>query len=113
AAAMGPPRHKTLSLHELHQVGANGLPVSHRTLQVIEATVDGLERYPYRFDTSEVTIEVGLGSQGIVGPLYRVTETIWAIDLALSSPLARGEQTTLEYVTHFHYATNPEPAFRR
>src|SRR6266705_3897639 len=43
-AALGPRRHQTLSLHDHVYVGAEGLPARARTLQVIEATADGLDR---------------------------------------------------------------------
>ncbi len=37
----GPP-HRTVSLHELHVVGPHGLPVRHRTVQVVRALQPGL-----------------------------------------------------------------------
>jgi hypothetical protein len=113
AAAVGPTRHTTLALHEHHQIGADGLPLAHRTLQVIEAKVDGLDRYPYRFDTDSLTVEVGHGCKGLVGPLYEVMQGLYAVDIALSGPLSVGEQTTIEYRTHFHYTVAPKPEFRR
>ena len=37
----GPPNHETLSLHELHVLGPDGLPAEHETIQVIRAIEAG------------------------------------------------------------------------
>ena len=113
AAAFGPTRHRTVSVHEYHFIGADGLPERHETRQVIEAIEDGLDRYPYRFDTDALTVEVGRGCRGLVGPLYRVGPGVYAVDIALEERLARQETTTLEYTTTFHYRVAPKPEFRR
>lgn len=113
AAALVPAGHRTVSLHEHHYLGADGLPSRHRTLQVIEAIVDGVDRYPYRFDTDALTVEVGQGCAGLVGPVYDVTPGLCAVDILLNQPLHAGETLTLEYWTSFHYARAPKPEFRR
>jgi hypothetical protein len=113
AAKLGPAEHRTLSLHDHHYLGADGLPAQHRTIQVIEAVVDGLDRYPYRADTNVLTVEVGQGCSGIVEPFYEATKGIFAIDLLLVKPLKVGETATLEYWTSFHYHTPPRREFRR
>ena len=113
AAAFGATRHRTVPVHERHFLGADGLPTRHETRQVIEATQDGLDRYPYRFDTDALTVEVGRGYSGLVGPLYHVDAGVYAVDIALEKPLRQAQTTTLEYTTTFHYRSAPNPEFRR
>ena len=50
ASALGSPRVKTLSLHDHHYLGPDGLPDRHRVIHVIEALVDGVDRVPCRAD---------------------------------------------------------------
>ncbi|MGC9669027.1 hypothetical protein ACNTMW_21020 [Planosporangium sp. 12N6] len=108
----GPPRHQTLALHELHILGPDGSPAEHQTIQVIQSTVDGLSGYPYRFDTDELAVEVLRG--GRVGErIYRVNESLYAVDILLNRPLAAGETTLTQVRTTFFYKTPPAPEFRR
>src|SRR6185437_11108690 len=104
-------QHETLSLHELHVLGPDGKPTEHQTIQLIRSTVDGLDSLPYRFDTDELAVEVVRGGQ--VGDVYRLTETLWAVDILLTRPLQRGETALMQYRTHFRYRTFPPPEFRR
>ena len=106
------PGHETLSLHELHTVGADGRPVEHETIQVVKATVDGLESYPYRFDTDELVVDVVRG--GRVGEhLYRVDDYLYGIDILLDRPLNTGETALLQFHTTFAYRCDPPPELRR
>lgn len=106
------PEHETLSLHEMHTVGADGRPAEHETIQVIRSNVDRLESLPYRFDTDEVMVQVVRG--GRVGEsIYRVNEYLYGIDLVLDQPLARGESTLLQVHSTFAYHTQPPPELRR
>lgn len=108
----GPPRHRTLALHELHVLGPDGTPAEHQTIQVIQAEVDGLSAYPYRFDTDELAVEVIRG--GRVGDrIYRVTDTLYAVDILLTRPLAAGQTALTQVRTTFFYRTPPAPEFRR
>jgi hypothetical protein len=107
----GPPRHETLSVHELHTLGPDGLPQEHQTIQVIRSTVDSFDTYPYRFDTDELVVEVVRG--GRVGDMYRVTEGLYGVDIVLDRPLARGETALMHYRVTFLYRTPPPPEFRR
>jgi hypothetical protein len=108
----GPSRHETLALHELHILGPDGAPAEHQTIQVIRAGVDGLAGYPYRFDTDELAVEVIRG--GRVGDrIYRVNESLYAVDILLSRPLAAGGTTLTQVRTTFFYKTPPPPEFRR
>jgi hypothetical protein len=108
----GPPGVETLSLHELHVLGPDGLPAEHETIQVIKATVDGVESVPYRFDTDELMVEVIRGGRVSDRP-YRVTETIYGVDILLNRPLTAGETTLMQYRTTFYYKSPPPPEFRR
>ncbi len=106
------PGHQTLSLHELHTVGADGRPVEHETIQVIKATVDGLSSYPLRFDTDELVVDVVRG--GRVGDhIYRVTDYLHGVDILLDRELNTGETALLQFHTSFGYAADPPPELRR
>ncbi len=108
----GPPRHETLSLHELHILGPDGLPAEHQTIQVVRSMVDGLDSLPYRFDTDQLVVEVVRG--GRVGDrLYPVSDTPYAVDILLTEPLPRGRTALLQYRTTFFYTSPPPPEFRR
>jgi hypothetical protein len=108
----GTPDHETLSLHELHVLGPDGLPAEHETIQVIKATRDGLASVPYRFDTDELMVEVIRGGQVGERP-YRVTDTVYGVDILLHRPLAAGETALMQYRTTFYYRSPPPPEFRR
>ena len=113
ADALGSPRIKTLSLHDHHYLGPDGVPVRHRVIHVIEAVVDGVDRVPYRADTNALTIEAGQGFSGLAGPFYQPVAELFVVDMLLAKPLAAGETATLEYSAGFHYAAPPAPEFRR
>jgi len=113
ARALGRPRTKTLSLHDHHYLGPDGLPARHRVIHVIEAVVDGVDRLPYRADTNALTIEVGQGFSGLAGPVYQPMAELFVVDMLLAKPLALGETATLEYSASFHYPAPPPPEFRR
>ncbi len=106
-AAIGPRRHQTLSLHDHVHIGAEGLPASTRTLQVIEAIADGLDRIPFLHDTKALTLEVGQGCTQLSGDLYQVSEELFVAYISLAKVLDAGETTTLEYVTTYQYPGNP------
>jgi hypothetical protein len=113
ASALGRPRVRTLSLHDHHYLGPDGLPVRHRVIHVIEAVVDGVDRLPCRADTNALTIEVGQGFSGLAGPVYQPLAELFVVDMLLAKPLAAGETATLEYSASFHYPAPPPPEFRR
>jgi hypothetical protein len=112
-AAIGPRRHQTLSLHDHVWVGAEGLPSRTRTLQVIEAIVDGLDRIPYLYDTKALTLEVGQGCTDLAGDLFRVSEDLFATFIPLARTLEAGETSTLEYSTTFQYPGDPSDPHER
>lgn len=111
AAMPAHARHRTVSVHEMHTLGPDGVPAEHQTLQVIESTVDDLDIYPYWFDTDQVAVDVLQG--GRVGEPYVVTEGLYGVDILLDEPLARGERASLHYRTVFGYTRPPAPQLRR
>lgn len=105
------PRYQTISLHEFHTVGADGLPLAHRTLHVIRALED-VHSYSYRFDTDAAVVEVLRG--GTASPVHRTAEPgIYAVDIVLNRPLMAGETASFEYRTVLNYSTPPPTEFRR
>jgi len=96
SAALGPLQHQTLALHDHHYCGPDGMPDRQRTLHVIEATVDGLDRIPFRFDSADLTLELGQGCRGMSGPFRKITEVLYTTDILLAKPLERGDTLTLE-----------------
>lgn len=105
-----PRRHQTVALQDSHQIGPDGLPASHRTVQVLRAE-DDLDRYPCVFDTDAAGFRVVRG--GTCGEPYAIGDRLFGIDIVLSEPLRRGETATVEYETTFWYRTPPPPQFRR
>lgn len=103
---------QTVSLVDFHSIGPNGIPTQHRSVQVLRALEDGLDRYPYRFDTSTIaTVEVLNG--GNASPVYQATDDLHGVDILLPAALKRGDTATLEYATTFAYDEPPAPLFRR
>jgi hypothetical protein len=106
-----PPPFRTILLHEYHYLGPDGRPQRHRTLRDIQALADEVTSYTYAFDTGELTVE-RIGG-GLPGPPYQRSEHVWAVDIALSRPLRRGDEHSLEFESAFRYAAPPDPCFRR
>lgn len=103
-------QHATVSLHELHRLGADGLPDSHRTLHVIRA-LEPMDRYPYLFDSDAATVHVVRG--GRAGRPYSLENGLTAVDIELAEPLRPGDTQSFEYITRFWYRTPPLPQYRR
>jgi hypothetical protein len=106
------PAHRTLSLHEWHRIGPDGLPLRHRTMHVIRALQPGLRSYTYRFDRSEAEVETVRGARP-GEPYADETAGLTAVDLVFPHPLEAGETVSFEYVTVFHWTSVPPPHFRR
>jgi len=108
-------RHRTIDLREYHFLGPDGLPAVHRTDQIVEAVVDGLDRIPYLADTGMLTVDVQNG--GLPSPLYQVRASdgnvYHALDILLDRTLLRGDTAVLNYTTTFSYAEPPETLVRR
>jgi hypothetical protein len=100
--------HRTLSVHDHHYVGADGLPNRTRTLQVIESLDDHVGQIPYIYNTDALSIDLIQGCTGLGERLTEITSGFFATDMLLARPLGLGETLTLEYVTSFTY--KPVPA---
>jgi hypothetical protein len=105
------PAHRTVSLHEWHLVGPDGLPVRHRTVHVLRALREGLSTYTYRFDSRDARVRPIKGCRAS-DPRPDVDGLV-AVDLELPRPLAVGETATLEYETLFDWRSVPPPQLRR
>ena len=116
-SALGPRRHQTVSLHDHVYVGSDGRVARTRTLQVVEAITDGLDRIPYLYDTNALTLEAGQGCGDVPGELYQISQNLYAATIPLARELSAGETTSLEYVTTYRYPGNlddpREREFRR
>ena len=103
--------HRTVSLHEWHTVGPDGLPVRHRTVHVLRALRSGLSAYTYRFDSREARVQAIRGCRA--GEPRPDADGLMAVDLELARPLAAGETASLEYETRFAWRSVPPPQLRR
>lgn len=104
-------RHRTRFVLDHHYLGVNGLPQRHETFQVIEATVESLDRYAYAFDTDSLTVEVMTG--GTLGQPYTVPNGVHAVDILFDRPVALGQWHAFQHETTFRYISQPSPEFRR
>jgi hypothetical protein len=102
-ATFGPPGHRTVALHDHVYVGAGRLPERHRVLQVIEAVTDGLDRLPFIYDTSALTVSAGLGCTGVAGPVTALDGGLYGTYLLLSDRLRAGQTLTIEYWISYGY----------
>ena len=104
--------HRTVSLHEWHVVGPDGLPVRHRTVHVLRALADGVRSYTFRFDRSEASVRA---LSGVVAEEPRPDEVpgLTAVDLVFPRPLTAGETATFQYETTFRWRSVPPPQVRR
>lgn len=116
-SVLGPRRHQTVSMHDHVYVGSDGRVARDRTLQVVEAIADGLDRIPYLYDTNALTLEVGQGCGAVSGELYQVSADVYATTIPLARELSAGETISLEYLTTYRYPGNlndpHEREFRR
>jgi hypothetical protein len=112
-SALGPRRHQTVSLHDHGTVGSDGRIARTRTLQVVEAITDGLDRIPYLYDTNALTLEVGHGCGDVSGELKQISENVYATTIPLARVLSAGETISLEYVTTYSYPGNLDDPHER
>lgn len=112
-AAIGPRRHQTLSLHDHVWVGADGRIDRARTMHVIEAIAQGVDRVPFLCDTNVLTLEVGQGCKELVGDVRRIGADVFATEILLARTLDLGETLTLEYWISYRYpGDNTDPSER-
>jgi hypothetical protein len=82
------PEYRTVSLQEWHTLGPDGRPLRHRTVHRLQAITNSLDRYPYRFDTSEVEVAAVRGARpGPVIPTER--PGIHRVDFLFDKPSSR------------------------
>jgi hypothetical protein len=114
AQALGPRRHQTLSLHDHIWVAADGRIDRARTMQVIEATAQGVDRIPFLSDTNVLTLEVGQGCKEVAGGVRQLGPDVFATDIVLARTLDLGETISLEYWLSYRYPGDLEdPAERQ
>ena len=116
-AAVGKRRHHSLSLHDHIWVIEDGRIDRARTMQVIEANAQGLDRIPFMCDNNVLTLEVGQGCKETDGPIRRIGADVFAAEILLARTLDLGETLTLEYWLSYRYPgdlTDPaEREYRR
>lgn len=105
------PKHQTLLLHEFHTLGADGLPASHETLQLIEATDDAYSHYPFRSDTDQYAFDMVWGGQP--SQSFILGNGLYGVDIQLPESLNKGDTASLRYRLDFFYREPPEPVLRR
>jgi hypothetical protein len=114
---IGPRQHQTLSLHDHVYVGADGRIEQARTLHVVEAIAQGVDRIPFLCDTNVLTLEVGQGGKELSGDVRRIGDDVFFTEILLARTLDLGETITLEYWITYRYpgdGTDPtEREFRR
>ncbi len=114
---LGPRQHQTLSLHDHVYVGADGRIEHARTLHVIEAIAQGVDRIPFLCDTNVLTLEVGQGGKELTGEVRRIGDELFFTEILLARTLDLGETLTLEYRITYRYpgdeADLSEREFRR
>lgn len=106
AQVVGPRRHQTLSLHDHISVASDRRIERVRTLQVIEATAQGVDRIPFVCDTSVLTINVGQGCKEVTGPLRQLGVDAFLTQIVLARTLGLGETITLEYWLTYRFPGN-------
>jgi hypothetical protein len=112
-AAIGPRRHQTLSMHDHVWVGSDGRIDRARTMQVIEATAQGVDRIPFVCDTNVLTLEVTQGCKELAVAVRRIGAEMFATEILLARTLDLGETQTLEYWLSYRGLSDPrDPAGR-
>lgn len=105
-------RAETISAHEHHVVGADRRPRSHRTLQIVRALEDGVERYPYLWDSDSAALEVVHG--GTIEEVHQVaTSPYCAAFIRFDRTLHAGDTHSMELVLAYDHAEAPPPEFQR
>lgn len=97
-AAFQRPKYETILLRETHILGPDGTPQEHRIRQVVRCVGDGLSRFPVRFDSGAVTVDV---SRGNASDIYKCGPGLHAVDILLPAELKKGESVETEYTFRF------------
>jgi hypothetical protein len=96
-AAFTTPGHQTVSMHDHVLMGPDRQLSRIRTLQVIEALHGGVDRIPYVYDGTAITVETGLGCHGVAAPFAEIRDGVYATHILLAKSLEAGETLSLEY----------------
>jgi len=110
---LGPRRHQTVTLHDHVYLGTDGRIDRVRSLRVIEATEAGVDRIPFLYDTSSLTLDLGEGCAGIASDLRRIGPDLYAAEILLTRKLGLGETLMVEYTTTFGPAGDPQDKINR
>jgi len=110
---LGPRQHRTLSLHDHVYVGADGRIDRARTMQVIEATSQGVDRIPFICDTKVQALELGQGGKGLSGQMQQISDGVFVTEILLARSLDVGETLTLEFWVSYQYPGDPDDAAER
>ncbi|HTX82396.1 MAG TPA: hypothetical protein VME44_09475 [Streptosporangiaceae bacterium] len=110
---LGPRRHHTLSLHEHVYVGADGRIDRARTMQVIEAIAQGVDRIPVLVDSNVLTLEVRQGGKELGREVHQIADGVFGTEILLARSLELGETLTLEYWLTYRYPGDPADAAER
>ncbi len=108
-----PRQHHTLSLHEHVYVGADGRIDRARTMQVIEATAQGVDRIPVLADTNVLTLDVRQGGKELTREVHQVGDGVFLTEILLARSLDIGETLTLEYWLSYRYPGDAADAAER
>jgi hypothetical protein len=115
--AAGPRPYRTVQLHEVHELGSNGWPVRHTTIQTIEALKDGLDTIEYTYVPGVGTVTVVVTAGGILGPTRSLDRPelpgLRSTTIKLTKVLAAGDPHDMTFETRFAYKQQPEMVFRR
>jgi len=104
-------KYVTLATYDLHRVDGDGAPVHHRTIQVVKAVEEGLDRISCRFESHIAEVNVIRG--GTVSTSYRLRDHLRAVDIILPRALREGETASLEYEARIDPDMPPATEFRR
>jgi hypothetical protein len=113
-AAMGQRKHHTVSLHDHIWATADGRIDRARTVQVIEASAQGVDRISLVYDGSVTALEIGQGCKELLGEARRIGPDALVAQILLARTLDLGETLTLEYWLSYRYPGDPsDPAERQ
>jgi hypothetical protein len=109
AAFTGARGYQTVSMHDHVLMGVDRQIRKIRTLQVIEAQTDGVDRIPYIYDGNAISVEIGLGCGAVAAPFSSIRDGLWGTHILLAKALEAGETLTLEFWTAFQHADERTP----
>jgi len=109
-AELPPKPYRVLSSLENHFIGNDGVPLKNWTYKRIKA-LEPLRHITYKCDTDSLVITDPIGLHS--GRPYRSEPGIYAVDLALDTPMQVGEDRGIGFMSHFSYSQAPPPVLRQ